>query len=56
MAGRKFKRPYRAKRKKPFFFKAPFWFSLILIAAFGGGVSFQKNPAMSALATTASFQ
>jgi len=40
MAGRKFKRPYRAKRKKPFFFKAPFWFSLILIAAFGGGVSF----------------
>jgi cell division septal protein FtsQ len=40
MAGRKYKRPYRAKKKKTFLFKAPFWFSLILLAAFGGGISF----------------
>jgi cell division septal protein FtsQ len=40
MAQRRFKRPYRAKKRKPLIFKAPFWFTILLISAFAGGISF----------------
>jgi cell division septal protein FtsQ len=40
MAGRKYKHHYRAKRRKPLIFKAPFWYSMILFVAFGGGITF----------------
>lgn len=40
MAQRRLKHPHRAKRKKPLILKAQFWYTIILAAAFGGGVTF----------------
>ena len=40
MTQRRYKRPYRVKRRKSFLLKAPFWFSALVFCSFIAGISF----------------